>query len=137
MGLLSMIRGAEQADYKTIKSLLKQGASEGMLQPRKKREIKKAIKKGRTVVAIEEREIVGTASVNVYDRRIAEVRSLYVVPGKRGNGIATDLINGILEKPVSILPSGTLFAITQTPQIFEKTGFSQEEEGKHIVFKQI
>lgn len=132
-----MIRGAEQSDYKNIKNLLKQGVSEGMLQPRKKKEIKKSIKKGRIVIAEENGIIIGTASVIVYDRRIAELRSLYVIPDKRGNGIATDLINGILEKPVSEVPSSTLFAITQTPQVFEKTGFSSEEDGKHIVFKQI
>jgi N-acetylglutamate synthase-like GNAT family acetyltransferase len=132
-----MIREARPTDYKAIKQLISAGVKEGSLQPRKKKEIKKSIKNGRTVVAEVEDQIVGTASVTVYDMRLAEVRSLYVTEEARGNGLAKELINGILEKPVAQLPSATLIAITQTPEVFESVGFDTSQEKRHIVFKSI
>lgn len=136
-----MIREANMGDYLTVKELLKNGVAEGTLQPRKKKEIKKSIKRGRTVVAEVDSKIVGTASVSVYDRRIAEIRSVYVVPQRRGNGIARGLIQGVLERPVSILPSATIFAITSSPRLFEGEGFTTgiktNTSERHIRMKSI
>lgn len=133
-----MIRTAEYPqDYKAVKKLIREGEAEGTLQHRKKKEIKKLIRKGRTVVAQENGSIVGTASVEVYNRRIAEVRSLYVSGDHRGNGIAHDLVEGILSQPVRILPSATIFAISTTPSVFEKSGFTQTQGQRTILHKSI
>lgn len=132
-----MIRVAERSDYRDIKQLIKQGVAEGTLQPRKKKEIKKSIKKRRTVVAVEEGNIIGTVSVEVYNRRIAEVRSLYVSREHRGNGTAHALVGGILEQPLKVLPSATIFAISTTPQVFDKAGFSQTQGKRAILHKSI
>lgn len=132
-----MIRNAEREDYPQVKALIKAGVEEGTLQPRKKKEIKESIKQGRTVVAELGEQIVGTASVEVYNRRLAEIRSLVVAPTARGNGIATDLIDGILEKPLSVLPSATVIAITQTPEAFSRAGFDTTQRKRHVVFKSI
>ena len=137
-----MIRTAEYPrDYKAVKGLIAQGVEEGSLQPRKKKDIKKSMKHGRTVVAEQESQIIGTASVTVYDRRIGELRSLYVAEPYRGNGLGTALINGILEQPISVLPSATIFAITSTPQAFHgagfDTGFKTNTSERHIRMKRI
>lgn len=132
-----MIRTAEHKDYKAVKSLVRAGESEGELVHRSKKKIKQRIKKGRTLVAEVNGEVVGTISVDVWSREIAEARSLYVKPEHRGNGIAGQLIEGLLEQPINILPSGTIFAITSSPNIFEKSGFSQQQGKRHIRMKNI
>lgn len=132
-----MIRTAEHADYKAVKKLIRQGEAEGTLQHRTKKEIKKSIKKRHTLVAEENGSIIGTASVAVYNRRIAEIRSAYVSPDHRGNGTAHALVEGILEQSVKILPSATIFAITTTPKVFESSGFSQTQGKRTILHKSI
>lgn len=133
-----MIRTAEYPrDYLGVKNLIRQGELEGSLAHRKNIEIKKSIKKGRTLVAEEDRELIGTISVDVYNRRIAEVRGLYVSPDYRGNGTAHALIEGILEQPIRILPSATIFAISTTPQIFENSGFARTQGERTILHKSI
>ena len=136
-----MIRTAEHTDYKQVKELIQLGVEEGTLQPRRKKDIKKAIKRGRIAVAEENGSLVGTAGIVVYDRRIAEVRSLYVTPNQRGKGIAHELLGHILESSVNVLPTATIFAITQTPRVFNQAGFSSgirtNKSEKHIVMKNI
>lgn len=132
-----MVRTAERSDYKAVKSLIRAGEQEGSLAHRRKKDIKKSIKKRRTLVAEQDGEVVGTVGVEVYNRRIAEVRSLYVAPEARGNGLATELVNGILEQPVSVLPSGTIFAISETPFVFFNAGFHPVHDKKLILHKRI
>lgn len=132
-----MIRTAEMSDYKSVKSLVRQGEQEGTLVHRSKKKIKKRIEKGRTLVAEVDNQVVGTISVDVFGREIAEARSLFVAVEHRGNGIATELIEGLLEQPIKILPSGTIFAITTAPRAFEKSGFTQQQGKRTILHKNI
>lgn len=132
-----MIRTAEHADYKTIKKLIHDGEEEGTLAHRKKKEIKKSIKRRRTLVAEQEGEVVGTVSIDVHSRRLAEVRSLYVKPVARGNGVARELVEGVLTQPIKILPSATIFAISTTPSVFEKSGFASAQGKRTILHKSI
>lgn len=132
-----MIRTAEIDDYRVVKQMVRAGEQEGTLVHRTKKEIKKRIKKGRTLVAEEGGRVVGTISVDVFGREIAEARSLYVSPEYRGNGIASALVEGILEQPIKILPSGTIFAITTAPRVFEKSGFTQNQGQRTILHKNI
>lgn len=132
-----MIRTAEMADYKSVKALVRAGEAEGELVHRSKKKIKKRIKKGRTLVAEVDGEVVGTISVDVWSREIVEARSLYVRPEHRGNGIAGQLVEGLLEQPIKILPSGTIFAITSAPQVFERSGFSANQGKRQIRMKNI
>jgi N-acetylglutamate synthase-like GNAT family acetyltransferase len=132
-----MIRTAEKEDYQAVKQLVRQGESEGTLQHRSKKEIRKSIKRGRTLVAEQDGEITGTVSVDVHSRRLAEVRSFFVTPTHRGNGTGRQLLEAILEQPVKILPSATIFAITTVPHTFERVGFDQKQAKSAIVFKRI
>lgn len=129
------LRGARRTDYKAIKRLLTQGVQEGVLKPRQKKELKKNL--GGFVVAEEQGQVVGMASVVVYDRRLAEVRSVYVDPLYRGNGLGKELVARVQEQTVTKLPSSTLFAITNAPQLFESDGFSTQQGERHILFKNI
>lgn len=128
-----MIRNAERSDYKLIRDMLNSGVQEGALKPRKirKRNMRNF------VVAEEEGKIVGMASVVVYDRRLAEVRSVYVDPQHRGNGIAKELVTKVTERSVKELPSATVFAITTSPTLFESDGYSTRQGKRYILFKNI
>lgn len=132
-----MIRTAEMGDYKHVKKLIKDGESEGSLAHRGKKEIKTAIRKGRTLVSEENGVITGTVSVDVHSRRLAEIRSLVVSPEHRGNGTGRELVAGVLEMPVKVLPSATIFAISSTPQTFEKNGLAPNQGKSIILFKRI
>lgn len=130
-----MIRTAERSDYKAIRSMLKSGIVEGTLKPRKKKELKRNL--SGFVVAEEEGQLVGMASVVIYDRRLAEVRSVYVDPEYRGNGIAKELVQTVTERSVKDLPSHTVFAITTTPELFESDGYGGQQGNRNILFKNI
>ena len=132
-----MIRTAEKEDYHAVKAMVRAGEQEGTLVHRTKKEIRRRIKKQRTLVAEVDGETVGTISVDVFGREVAEARSLYVAPQHRGNGIATELIEGLLAQPIKILPSGTIFAITTAPRTFEKSGFTQTQGKRTILHKNI
>jgi amino-acid N-acetyltransferase len=129
------IRNAVPGDFATLRHLLGDGVREGTLQPRSRREMRQNL--SGFVVAEDEGQIVGMASVVPYSRRIAEVRSLYVLPTHRRNGIAADLVRSVTERSVSVLPSAIVFAITQTPNVFESDGYSQQQGRRSIVFKNI
>lgn len=132
-----MIRTAEMGDYKQVKKLIRTGESEKTLTHRGKKEIKTAIRRGRTLVAEEDGFITGTVSVDVHSRRLAEIRSLYVDSKHRNNGTGRELVAGILELPVKVLPSATIFAISTVPHTFERMGFGQTQGKSAIVFKRI
>lgn len=132
-----MIRTAEMTDYRAIKDMVRQGESDGDLVYRSKKTIKKRIKQGKTLVAEQDGEVVGTISVKTFGREVAEARSLYVKPEARGNGIGTQLVEGLLEQPVRILPSAAIFAITSAPGTFEKAGFTSKQGKQTVLFKKI
>lgn len=133
-----MIRTAEYPqDYHSVRDLIRQGEESKELAHRKKREIKKSIKKGRTLVAEEDGVVTGTVSVDIHSRRLAEIRSLFVSKEHRNNGTGRELVAGILELPVKILPSATIFAISTSPHTFERHGFAPTQGKSAIVFKRI
>lgn len=131
------IRTATPEEYGVVKALIDQGVEEGALKPRRKKELKKSIKKERVLLAVVGEEAIGTIGVSVYDRRISEVRSFYVAPNHRDTGVGRELVGKLLEQPVSVLPSGTIFAISATPHSFERQGFSPQQGASTIVFKRI
>lgn len=132
-----MIRTAEMIDYRPVKKLIRQGEEEGSLAHRKKKDIKKAIRKGRTVVSEIDGQVVGTASVEVYSRRLAEIRSVFVASEHRGQGIGTDLVEGLLIGPVERIPSSTVFAISKEPKIFENLGFATQIDQRRIQLRNL
>lgn len=131
-----MIREAKFTDYRAIRKMLGQGVAEGTLKSRSRWDVARNLK--RFVIAETGGQVYGMASVKVYDRRLAEVRSVYVSPAQRHNGTAKDLIQRVIEQPVKRLPSGTIFAITTTPGLFESAdNYGTQQGDRHIVFKNI
>lgn len=78
-------------------------------------------------------EIIGCCALQIYSKRLAEVRSLAVRPDWRGRGIAGRLVDACRtrgrERRVR-----QLFAVTSEPRFFESRGFTVHRGWKTAVF---
>ncbi len=78
-------------------------------------------------------EIVGCCALQVYSRRLAEVRSLAVHPDYRGRGIAGRLVDACRERGRERRVR-QLFAVTSEPGFFESRGFTVHAGWKTALF---
>jgi amino-acid N-acetyltransferase len=87
-------------------------------------------------VAEENGEVIGCCALDIYSKKIGEIRSLAVRRKYRGKGIATQLIQKCLKraKERKVLE---IFAITGKPRVFEKFGLRSYNKEKYAVFKRI
>lgn len=85
-------------------------------------------------VAIEDGAIVGCCALEVYSKRLAEIRSLSVHPDHQGKGIATKLIDTCLQeaKDKNIYE---VLTITGSSSLFEKQGFGTFNNEKYALLK--
>src|SRR3989344_8631998 len=79
-------------------------------------------KPGEFFVAIEDSKIVGCCALEVYSKRLAEIRSLAVTKKFQGKGIATKLVSACVEaaKEQKIYE---LLAIAGSEEFFARFGF--------------
>lgn len=128
---MEKIRTAGRTDLRGIQNLIAAGVEEGLLLPRSKYDIRQSIGRQGFVVADNEGQLDGCVSLEVYNRHLGEVRSLYVAPAYRGNGIASQMILYLLDKPN--VPERVV-AITGTPDVFRQKGFGTMQAGKEVLF---
>ena len=84
-------------------------------------------------VAERDGSIIGCCALQVYSRRLAEVRSLAVHPDFRGQGIAARLVEACRRRG-SERKVRQLFAVTSEPGFFEGCGFTVHTGWKTAVF---
>lgn len=84
-------------------------------------------------VAESDGSIVGCCALQVYSRRLAEVRSLAVHPDFRGKGIAAQLVDACRRRGAE-RKVRQLFAVTSEPGFFEGCGFTVHTGWKTAVF---
>lgn len=73
-------------------------------------------------VAIENEDIVGCCALEVYSKRLAEIRSLAVTKGFQGKGIATKLVSACVEEARK-QDIYELLAIAGGEEFFSRFGF--------------
>jgi len=85
-------------------------------------------------VADENDQIVGCCALEVYSKRLAEIRSLAVMPEHQGKGIASKLVASCLNeaKERGIFE---VLTITGSSSLFEKQGFGTFNNEKYALFK--
>lgn len=85
-------------------------------------------------VAEEGGAIVACCALEVYSQRLAEIRSLAVLPDSQGKGIASKLIDACV---ASAKEQGVyeILSITGTPAFFEKLGFGTFNKEKYALIK--
>ena len=85
-------------------------------------------------VGVEKGQIVACCALEIYSKRLAEIRSLAVVKKFQGQGVATKLIRHCLAKART---QGVyeVLAITGATALFEKQGFSTFNKEKFALLK--
>ncbi len=115
------VRPARLKDIPSIKKLVALYAKQGRLLPRREAELKKAVRT--FFVAEAEGEVRGCASLEVFSKKLAEVRSLAVAPAAHGAGVGRALVEACLKRARSRRVKEVM-AISSAEGFFEKVGFS-------------
>ncbi len=119
-----MIRVATQTpdDLVAIRNLLKYGVANGKVLPRTQDELDRLIAEGHLYVAESDGRVVGMAALEVYSPRLAEVRSVVVLPDYQRQGIGSVLVEQCLAE-AKRLGVGEILAVTDRLEFFHKLGF--------------
>lgn len=121
-----MIRKAKPADFPAIRRLIRaypEKLLQNHLPPLKC-----------FFVAVDEKKIIGCCALEVYSRRLAEIRSLAVAEDHQGKGIARALIVRCLEEAKKQRVYEVL-SITGAVSLFEKSGFSTFNKEKYAMLQ--
>lgn len=129
-----MIRKASIKDIEAIYSLLQEGINDGKILKRSKNELVKIIDS--FFVLEDDNKIVGCCSLEVYSKKLAEVRSLVVCSEYRNRGIGSQLIQRCLDvaKNKGIYQ---VVSVTDKCDLFRKFGFKTELNEKQVMFKNL
>jgi amino-acid N-acetyltransferase len=129
--MIFKIREAASKDLSEIHRLINLQADNGKILKRTRKEIWKSLRS--FYVAEAGGQVVGCCALEIYNRKLAEVRSLVVEAGHQGRGIASALIERCVEaarrkKVYEVL------AITDRTAIFHRKGFTQQLQGQRALF---
>lgn len=80
--------------------------------------------------------IVACCALEIYSKKIAEIRSLSVRPDYQGQGIATALVAACVDRAKKKKIKEVL-AITGAVKLFEKSGFSTLQHEKYAMLKML
>ena len=114
------IRPAGEPDLDSLAEFIEPYVVAQKLLPRTENELRELIEHG--FLAESENRIVGFATLEVYSRKLAEIRSLAVDDAFRGEGLGRQLVARCVERAreLKILE---VMAITSAEQFFEQCGF--------------
>ena len=120
------IRKASVKDFPAIRKLIREYPHK-LLQDHLPRS-------SRFFVAIEEGRVVGCCALEIYSKRLAEVRSLVVKKEFQGQGIASKLVERCIAEAKK---KGVyeLLGITGAVKLFEKHGFATFKGEKYALLK--
>lgn len=114
------IRPAVEQDVSDLRDFIEPFIAAQKLLPRTPDELRELIEHG--FIAESEGRIVGFATLEVYSRKLAEVRSLAVSEEFRGAGLGRDLVAQCVDRAreLNVLE---VMAITSAERFFEQCGF--------------
>ncbi len=92
----------------------------GKLLPRTRDELEELVRNG--FLAEIDGEIVGFAALEVYSRKLSEIRSLAVAPNLQGSGIGRVLVRMCVDRATE-LNVLEVMAITSSEEFFRNCGF--------------
>ena len=120
-------RKAESSDVRGIHALISHYASNGKLLPRSVYDVRRNLSK--FFVAIEGAVVVGCVCLDVYGKKMAEIRSLAVAEHARGQGIGQQLVKLCVNeaKRRHVLE---VMAITSVDHFFKSSGFDYTLPGE-------
>ncbi len=115
-----IVRAAETADIEPLAEFIEPFVLQGRLLGRTMEELEQLLP--HAFVALHDGQIVGCAALEIYSKKLAEVRSLAVNPEYRGRGIGKKLVQACVDraKERNIFE---VMAITSTEEFFKACGF--------------
>ena len=126
-----MIRKAKINDLKAIHSLLLEGVTSGKVLKRSLSELRSVI--NNFFVYEEDSKVVGCCSVEIYNQKLAEIRSLVVSLKHQNKGIGSSLINRCL-KEAQRKSVYQVLSVTDKYDLFKRFGFRNEVNEKQAMF---
>ena len=121
-----MIRPARRGDWPGIRALI-------ALYP--KQLVQKPVPKlGSFFVAESEGRLVGCCALEIFSRRIAEIRSLSVAEGHTRQGLATALVAACVRR-AQRKRIREVITITSRVRLFKRSGFSTFNKEKIALFR--
>ena len=115
-----IIRKAIQGDLPAIEALIERFVEDGILLPRTYQELEDLL--GNCFVAEIDGQMVGCAALDIYNRKLAEIRSLAVDPSAQGNGVGKLLVQACIDlaQEREVLE---VMAISASEDFFKSCGF--------------
>lgn len=126
-----MIRKAEPADVPTIHRLIEKATRNGKILKRTTDDIQHNLPA--FVVADEDGAVIGCCALEVYNRKLAEIRSLAVAQERQRKGVATALISHCV-KEAERRGVFEVLVITDRQNLFKRHGFSEQLHGQKALF---
>jgi amino-acid N-acetyltransferase len=125
------VRPAQIADGPLVLELIEPYVAQQKLLPRTLDEIEDLLANG--FVAESEGKIVGFVALEIYSKKLAEIRSLCVAESQRLRGIGQELVQSCVEraKELGILE---VMAISSTDNFFRSCGFDFTLPGEKKAF---
>ncbi len=123
------IRRASDTDIERIYALIM--SAEGRLLKRSRADIRKSIKF--FFVAELESMVVACCALEIYNKKLAEVRSLVVAPEWQNQGIASAILTRCVDEAKRRRVYEVL-AITDSEGVFRRQGFSEQLQGQKALF---
>ncbi len=125
------IRKATLGDAAKIHALIREATNRGKILKRSLKEIKSSIHHF-WVLEIEKR-LVACCALEIYNKKLAEIRSLTVDSKEEKKGLATLLIEQCLKESKARRVYEVL-AITDRENLFKRQGFSEQLHGQKALF---
>lgn len=115
-----VVRAAQVGDERSIADFIHPFVEQKRLLPRTEDELDELIKNG--FVAMHGKQVVGFCALEIYSKKLAEIRSLATAPEVRGMGIGKRLIQACVNraKDAAVLE---VMAITSSEEFFRSCGF--------------
>ena len=115
------VRLARQNDIPSMRDLISQSVERGEVLPRTLQELTDLLPTFFVAESTENR-IVGTAALEVYSQKLAEIRSLCILPDAQGEGIGKALVRACLDlaRERGVFE---VMAITDKESFFRSCGF--------------
>ena len=119
-----MLRGAHISDVDQMNKLVNHFAQKDLMLARSLSELYENIRD--YYVYVENGSVVGCASLHIFWKDLAEIKSVAVEENYQKKGIGKQLIQKCLEEG-KVLGVNRLFVLTYIPEFFERMGFERVE----------
>ena len=115
-----LVRPAEARDLNRLDAFIQPFVAAGQLLPRTVDELELLLPRG--FIAERDGELVGFAALEVYSKKLAELRSLAVAEELRGKGVGKKLVEACVQlaEDLNVLE---VMAITANEEFFRSCGF--------------